>query len=116
MLIQIYNKASPAASHDCRSPTTGQTTPTNGTLSAAANTSLNSSCLSATVIGGNSNRKIFSMRPHPPLIPHFQLPTDSPQATSLDGSMTLKRFMYKKPKLCEPFGKCMYIFKRNKNN
>jgi hypothetical protein len=50
--------------------------------------------------------KTYSFRPHPPLIPHFQLPNDLPQNTSLDGTSTLKRFMYKKPKLTEPYGKC----------
>ncbi len=53
--------------------------------------------------------KIFSMRPHPPLIPHFQLPTDT-QPNNKDNpveiNQTLKRFMYKKAKLSEPFGKC----------
>lgn len=53
------------------------------------------------------------MRPHPPLIPHFQLPTDLNTSTGVpnnkdqvgDTNQTLKRFMYKKPKLSEPFGK-----------
>lgn len=69
--------------------------------------------------------KQFSMRPHPPLIPHFQLPTDlnvsgtgtpsgsntqannnvSNNSSASDLNQTLKRFMYKKAKLSEPFGK-----------
>lgn len=57
----------------------------------------------------NLPHKVFCLRPHPPLIPHFQLPNDLPQTTSLDGSCTLKRFMYKKPKLSEPFGKCKLL-------
>ena len=57
------------------------------------------------------NRKVFSIRPHPPLIPQFQLPNDSSQQqqTGNDGtgqSATIKRFMYKKPKLYESTGKC----------
>lgn len=54
-----------------------------------------------------NNRKVFSMRPHPALLPHFQLPNDSLQINVND--MTLKRFMYKKPKLSEPFGKCNFF-------
>ena len=60
--------------------------------------------------------KTFSMRPHPPLIPHFQLPTDvtlSPGSSANPNSSNnqsdkdqIKRFMYKKAKLSEPFGKC----------
>jgi hypothetical protein len=62
--------------------------------------------------------KMFCMRPHPPLMPHFQLPGDFQSSLGLSSSETasnnfnqncggtLKRFMYKKPKLCEPFGKC----------
>lgn len=53
----------------------------------------------------NQQRKTFCLRPHPPLIPHFQLPNDIHQG--LDSSSTLKRFMYKKPKLSEPHGKCL---------
>ncbi|CAF1022275.1 unnamed protein product [Brachionus calyciflorus] len=44
-------------------------------------------------------KKIFCMRPHAPLIPHFQLPNDAPIVNNnLDSSSTQKRFMYKKPK------------------
>ncbi len=49
------------------------------------------------------------MRPHPPLIPHFQLPTDvqaNNKENPVETNQTLKRFMYKKAKLSEPFGKC----------
>lgn len=62
-----------------------------------------------------NHRKVFSMRPHPPLIPQFQLPNDGgnssqQQPTGNDGpgggqSATIKRFMYKKPKLYESTGK-----------
>jgi hypothetical protein len=77
---------------------------------------LNSSaCSNGNGVHGNSTSvqrgctvKTYSFRPHPPLIPHFQLPNDLPQNTSLDGTSTLKRFMYKKPKLTEPFGKCRF--------
>ena len=67
-------------------------------------------CLSP---GSGHPRKAFSMRPHPPLIPHFQLPNDvstnnSQSNSSNDQGATLKRFMYKKPKLSEPFGKCKF--------
>ena len=84
-----------------------------------SNGKLNNSSISnanVTLNNNNTNNASFSaatqrmpktcaFRPHPPLIPHFQLPNDLPQNTSLDGSSTLKRFMYKKPKLTEPFGK-----------
>ncbi len=52
-------------------------------------------------------RKTYAFRPHPPLIPHFQLPNDQ-STNNYEGTATLKRFMYKKPKLTEPFGKCTY--------
>lgn len=61
------------------------------------------------VTSQQTGRRVFSLRPHPPLIPHFQLPQDAQSANSNDpNSLTLKRFMYKKPKLSEPFGKCNY--------
>jgi hypothetical protein len=63
--------------------------------------------------------KMFSIRPHPPLMPHFQLPGDILFKDTLNEAIginlnqscggTLKRFMYKKPKLCEPYGKCKFI-------
>lgn len=53
----------------------------------------------------NVSRKVFSIRPHPPLLPHFQLPGDSQQISLNDSTQSLKRFMHKKPKLSEPFGK-----------
>lgn len=84
---------------DCTSPVNfGGQNNSNNNVSVNTNTSLNNSTV--------ATKKIFTLRPHPPLIPHFQLPNDLPQTTSLDGSSTLKRFMYKKPKLSEPFGKC----------
>lgn len=49
-------------------------------------------------------KKQFAIRPHPPLIPHFQLPNDN-IAPNIDGTGTLKRFMYKKPQLSDSFGK-----------
>lgn len=65
-----------------------------------------------------SVRKHFTMRPHPALIPHFQLPNDVPtssvhnslQVLASSESGQVKRFMYKKAKLSEPFGKCRYYF------
>ncbi len=63
---------------------------------------------SATLNLSSNSRKVFSMRPHPALLPNFQLPNESLQISLND--MTLKRFMYKKPKLSEPFGKCISIF------
>ena len=59
-------------------------------------------------------RKHFTMRPHPALIPHFQLPNDvssssvhtSLQVLASNETGQVKRFMYKKAKLSEPFGKC----------
>lgn len=61
-------------------------------------------------------RKHFTMRPHPALIPHFQLPNDVPSNSMTNSLQVLaasnadlgqvKRFMYKKAKLSEPFGKC----------
>jgi hypothetical protein len=61
-------------------------------------------------------RKHFTMRPHPALIPHFQLPADvtnnnlnnSIQLLSSNDLGQMKRFMYKKAKLSEPFGKCNF--------
>jgi hypothetical protein len=56
-------------------------------------------------------RRTFSIRPHPPLIPHFQLPNDPVLVTTSDttasqsSQATIKRFMYKKAKLLEPYGK-----------
>ena len=86
----------------------------NGKLNSSACTNGNG-CGNVSIPGTrNASAKSYSFRPHPPLIPHFQLPNDLPQNTSLDGTSTLKRFMYKKPKLTEPFGKCnlfsMYYF------
>lgn len=63
-----------------------------------------------------SVRKHFTMRPHPALIPHFQLPNDVPNNSLntsiqvLADSAQVKRFMYKKAKLSEPFGKCKFNF------
>ncbi len=62
-------------------------------------------------------RKHFTMRPHPALIPHFQLPNDvstssvhnSLQVLASNESGQVKRFMYKKAKLSEPFGKCKIL-------
>ena len=51
-----------------------------------------------------NHRKVFSMRPHPPLIPHYQLPSDNSNSSN-NTNDTLKRFMYKKPKSIEPNAK-----------
>lgn len=86
------------------------------------NTSGNTTNLNSSLLNNSMNSSIrlktFSMRPHPPLIPHFQLPTDvtlSPgvagnasNASSQSEKDSIKRFMYKKAKLSEPFGKCIY--------
>lgn len=55
------------------------------------------------------NKKNFCIRPHAPLIPHFQLPNDTPALNCQDPNSTLKRFMYKKPKSSD-MGKCKFIF------
>jgi hypothetical protein len=65
---------------------------------------LPASSATSTLNLSTTSRKVFSMRPHSALLPHFQLPNDSLQINLND--MTLKRFMHKKPKLSEPFGKC----------
>lgn len=99
---------------NCKTSFSNKTTTPNKTgaeLSKQNSMTKGSGCTSpVTVLTQNTSmtqpaRKVFSIRPHPPLIPHFQLPNDLPQMTSLDGTTTLKRFMYKKPKLSEPFGK-----------
>jgi len=78
--------------------------PSNG----ASNKQLSNNLSNSNIVGQRGIRT-FSMRPHPPLIPHFQLPNDvtlspNPHAPA-DSNSTLKRFMYKKAKLSEPFGK-----------
>ena len=55
------------------------------------------------------NKKIFCIRPHAPLIPHFQLPNDNQCLNNQDTSSTIKRFMYKKPKSSDA-GKCKSKF------
>lgn len=62
---------------------------------------------SLSITNSTTRTKTFSMRPHPPLIPHFQLPTDvqANKDNPTEANQTLKRFMYKKAKLSEPFGK-----------
>lgn len=89
------------------------------TKSSSTSTSTNSSCTTnSTPVNHNLNvRKHFTMRPHPALIPHFQLPADVPtnslntslQVLASNESGQVKRFMYKKAKLSEPFGKCNYF-------
>lgn len=70
---------SPVASQQQTTPTTSNTTKS---------------------VSPSQTRKLFCIRPHPPLIPHFQLPNDN-ITTNIDGTTTLKRFMYKKPQLSE---------------
>ena len=58
----------------------------------------------------NNNNKVFSIRPHAPLVPHFQLSASSSACvTSVsacsDASIS-KRFMYNKAKIADPMGKC----------
>ena len=82
--------------------------PSNG----ASNKQLSNNLSNSNMVGQQRGTRTFSMRPHPPLIPHFQLPNDvtlSPNAPA-DSNSTLKRFMYKKAKLSEPFGKCIFYF------
>lgn len=78
---------------------------------------LSGSALNNSITSSSSKAKVFSLRPHPPLIPHFQLPNDVTLSPSIqanassnnnnsDNNQTIKRFMYKKAKLSEPFGKC----------
>jgi hypothetical protein len=61
------------------------------------------SLTSSSITQSHLQRRTFCLRSHPPLIPHFQLPNDN---ANLDGTISLKRFMYKKPQLSEPSGKC----------
>jgi hypothetical protein len=49
--------------------------------------------------------KRFSIRPHTPLIPLFQLPQDHSGATENNSSSTIKRFLYRKPKILLSTGK-----------
>ena len=51
----------------------------------------------------SSPNKHFSIRPHPPLIPLFQLPQD--QLSAETNSTLNKRFMYRKPKMFVSSGK-----------
>lgn len=61
------------------------------------------SLTSSSITQSHPTRRLFCLRSHPPLIPHFQLPNDN---ANMDGTISLKRFMYKKPQLSEPSGKC----------
>lgn len=93
-------------------------TSTNSKTSQTANTHVPLPALATKSNNANQpvkkkKKKKFSIRPHPPLIPHFQLPNDLPHNTSLDGTTTLKRFMYKNPQLSEPFGKCTFLLFQN---
>ena len=47
----------------------------------------------------------FSLRPHTPLVPLFQLPSDQPNAAENASTSTIKRFLYRKPKMSLASGK-----------
>ncbi len=50
-------------------------------------------------------QKKFSIRPHTPLIPLFQLPQDHSNASDNNLGSTVKRFLYRKPKILLSSGK-----------
>lgn len=78
-------------------------------LSDSKKKSENSKLLNSTSSVNPKKKKIFCIRPHAPLIPHFQLPSDNQCLNNQDTSSTIKRFMYKKPKSSDA-GKCKLKF------